>query len=271
MAAKLPVNGLRGVFLLGDGTRTNGTALVAGVRTILPEAILLTGGLAGDGSDFRRTHVGANTPPAEGMIAAIGFYGEQLTMGWGSYGGWDRFGPERTITRSKANVLFELDSEPALQLYKRYLGEEAVNLPASALLFPLTVRPDDKEKSAVVRTIVGIDEAKQSLTFAGDVPQGYIAQLMRGHFDELVDGASRAGARAAQADRVCLALLVSCIGRRLLLGQRAGDEAEAVSAALGKDAVAVGFYSYGEIAPHETTGRCELHNQTMTVTTISEA
>jgi hypothetical protein len=270
LAASLPVKGLRSVFLLADGLRTNGTALVAGLRTVLPEQVLVTGGLAGDGPDFRQTFVGADCPPAEGLIAAIGFYGERLQIGWGSYGGWERFGPERTITRSSTNVLYELDAEPALSLYKRYLGEEAARLPGSALLFPLTVWPRGEETSAIVRTIIAIDEKAQSLTFAGDVPQGYSAQLMRGHFDELVEGASRAGTQAAQPEKACLGLLVSCIGRKLLLGQRVSDEVEAVAAALGPQTITAGFYSYGEIAPHEFTGRCELHNQTMTVTTISE-
>ena len=271
LGSSLPVQGLRSVFILADGLRTNGTALVAGLRAVLPEHVLVTGGLAGDGPDFRQTFVGADCAPAEGLIAAIGFYGERLEIGWGSYGGWKRFGPERTITRSSTNVLFELDAEPALRLYKRYLGEEAAHLPGSALLFPLTVWPRGEETSAVVRTIIAIDEKAQSLTFAGDVPQGYSAQLMRGHFDELVEGASRAGIQAAQQDKPCLGLLVSCIGRKLLLGQRVSDEAEAVATALGPQTVTAGFYSYGEIAPHEYTGRCELHNQTMTVTTISES
>ena len=173
LAAKLPLQGLRSVFLLGDGVRTNGTALVAGLRTVLPESVLVTGGLAGDGPNFQRTFVGSDCPPAEGLIAAIGFYGERLKIGWGSYGGWERFGPERTITRASANVLFELDAQPALSLYKRYLGDEAARHLGSALLFPLTVRPRDEETSAVVRTIIAIDEKAQSLTFAGVVPQGY--------------------------------------------------------------------------------------------------
>ena len=270
LAAQLPLAGLRGVFVLADGIHTNGTALVAGLRQVLPESVQLTGGLAGDGANFKRTLVGVNAAPAEGVVAAIGFYGDGLTLGWGSFGGWEHFGPERTITRSAANILYELDGEPALDLYKRYLGDEAANLPGSALLFPLTVRPAGDEASAVVRTIVGVDEAEHSMIFAGDIPQGYVARLMRGHFDELVAGASHAGERAQQTNGDYLALLVSCIGRKLLMGQRIADETEAVIDALGQGAAAIGFYSYGEIAPHSFSGRCELHNQTMTITTIGE-
>lgn len=262
---------LRAVYVLADGILTNGSALIAGMREVLGPDVVLTGGLAGDGARFRQTLVGCNGPLASGVVVGIGLYGDAIRVGFGSYGGWERFGPERMITRSRANVLYELDGEPALDLYKRYLGEEAANLPGSALLFPLTVRPQHDEKSAVVRTIVGVDDTEKTMTFAGDVPQGYVAQLMRGHFDGLVEGASHAGEAARQDGGPVLALLVSCIGRKLLMGQRIVDEVEAAADALGAQAVTAGFYSYGEIAPHGFTGRCELHNQTMTVTTLSEA
>jgi hypothetical protein len=274
LAQGLPLDGLRAVFVLSDGMRTNGSALIAGLREVLPEDVVITGGLAGDGADFRSTYVGCDGPLCQGLAVALGLYGDRLRVGWGSFGGWDRFGPERQITRSVGNVLYELDGEPALALYKRYLGEEAQNLPGSALLFPLTVRPPADEHSALVRTIVGVDEVAQSLTFAGDIPQGWVAQLMRGSPDGLTDGAANAGVAArgmAAAAGPTLSLLVSCIGRKLLMGQRVVDEVEAVAETLGAGSFQTGFYSYGELAPHRFTGRCELHNQTMTVTTIGES
>lgn len=169
--------------------------------------------------------------------------------------------------------MYELDSQPALDLYKRYLGDEAQNLPGSALLFPLQIRPTENASHEVVRTIVGVEEENHSMIFAGDVPQGYVARLMRGNFENLIEGAARA-ARMAETkvnghDK--LAILISCIGRKLLLGQRIGEEVEAVSESLVAAVPQIGFYSYGEISPHATTGKCELHKQTMTITVFSEA
>jgi hypothetical protein len=269
LAGNLKRDGLSAVFVLSDGTRVNGSDLVAGIRAALGDQVTITGGLAGDGADFKRTLVGCDSAPAEGVVAIIGFY-DGLNLRHGSFGGWDRFGPERIITKSKANVLYELDNEPALDLYKRYLGEEAERLPASALLFPLSVRASAEDKGDVVRTVVGIDEASKSMIFAGDVPQGYIAQLMRGNFDHLVEGAQKAAEQAGSAQAASLAILVSCIGRKLLLDQRIVEEVEAVAPVLGANAKLTGFYSYGEISPHGFTGKCELHNQTMTIAVVSE-
>jgi hypothetical protein len=206
----------------------------------------------------------------------IGFYGPAIRVGHGSAGGWDLFGPRRRVTKSAGNVLFELDGEPALDLYERYIGPEDVKgLPGSALLFPIQVYDVDQPDSAVVRTVLAVDRDKRSMTFAGDVPQGWTAQLMRGNFDHLAAGAADA-ARQARAglsagdDDPQFSILVSCIGRRLLMGQRITDEAEAAGAELGPSTPRLGFYSYGEIAPHPKSGTCELHNQTMTVTAFAE-
>jgi hypothetical protein len=269
LAAGLPRQGLRGVFLLSDGTQVNGTALVAGIQQVLGREVRLTGGLAGDGARFGTTRVGLNANPEPGRIVAVGFYGDRIRIGSGSLGGWDTVGPERIVTRAEGNTLFDLDGEPALDLYKQYLGAEAANLPASALLFPLSIHPKGEPEASLVRTVVGVDAARKAMIFAGTIPEGHVAQIMLGNFDNLIAGAGRAAEKAA-IPGAKLAILVSCIGRKLLLGQRIADEVEAVSEVLGEDCRTTGFYSYGEIAPMEFSSVCDLHNQTMTITTLAE-
>jgi hypothetical protein len=267
---------LAGVFVLSDGLNVNGSELVAGISKVIGENIPLTGGLAGDGASFKETLVGADCAPRARTIAALGFYGSAIRVGHGSAGGWDLFGPRRHVTKSAGNVLFELDGEPALDLYERYLGpDESKGLPSSALLFPIQVYDLNKPDSAVVRTVLAIDRGSRSMTFAGDIPQGWTAQLMRGNLDRLSAGAADAARQArsslnASDGELRLSILVSCIGRRLLMGQRTMEEVEAAGVELGPETPRLGFYSYGEISPHAKSGHCELHNQTMTVTTLAE-
>lgn len=272
LTTELLGEGLRHILVLSDGLLVNGSELVQGLRSALPEGVNVTGGLAGDGADFAQTAVMANGPAASGQVVAIGFYGERLHVGYGSVGGWDAFGPERIVTRSEGNVLYGLDGESALQLYKTYLGPHAADLPSSGLLFPMSMRLPGAQ-APVVRTILAVNEQDQSMTFAGDIPQGATVQLMKANFNRLVDGAidaaqvnqSQLQGRAAQ-----WAVLISCIGRKLVLKQRIEEETEGVAAILGAQAALCGFYSYGEIAPHGAFTPCELHNQTMTVTTFTE-
>ncbi|MBT8138063.1 MAG: FIST C-terminal domain-containing protein [Gammaproteobacteria bacterium] len=272
LGSELADEDLRCVLVISDGILVNGSELVRGLTSAVGGDVPITGGLAGDADRFESTLVSCDAPAEAGCVAAIGLYGANVTVGHGSVGGWDPFGPERTITRAEGNVLYELDGKPALDLYKRYLGDEAANLPGSALLFPLMVRASDSDGIGLVRTILAVDEAEQSMTFAGDMPQGFKAQLMRANFERLIDGAGEAAriAGARGLDGRKLAVLISCVGRKMVLGQRTSEEVAAVAELLGNKVCQLGYYSYGEISPHVQLGSCELHNQTMTVTVLAE-
>ncbi len=265
----LPREKLKHVFVLSDGLNINGSQLVIGMRDKLDEHCKITGGLAGDGAKFEETLLLNNHGELKNnTVIALGFYGDHLNVGYGSMGGWNSFGIEREVTRSVNNVLYELDGKPALELYKSFLGDQAQNLPASGLLFPLSMR-SESDKPPLVRTILGISEEEQSLTFAGDVPTGSYVRLMKANVDRLIDGAEEA-AQIAKVDDNSLAILISCVGRKLVLKQLVEEEVESVQEVLGENCSLTGFYSYGEIAPFKKDATCELHNQTMTITTFRE-
>jgi hypothetical protein len=276
VGAQLAAPDLAGVFVLSDGLHINGSALVEGVISAVGMNVPVSGGLAGDGAAFAETLVACNGPPRSRAVAAVGFYGSAIRFGHGSAGGWDVFGPKRRITKSEGNVLLAVDGKPALDLYKQYLGpEETQKLPGSALLFPMRISDPRHPERSVVRTVLAVDSEAGSMTFAGDMPAGWIAQLMRGSFSRLCAGAADAtqhavGELQAAPDSEVAAILVSCIGRRLLMGQRIDEEIEAATAELPDNCRPIGFYSYGEISPHDGSGHVQLHNQTMTVTLMSE-
>lgn len=260
------------ILVLSDGGRVNGSELVRGMNETAGDQVLITGGLAGDGSNFSSTLVGLNNDPQEGLIAGIGFYGKNLQVKHGSQGGWETFGLEKTVTRASSNELFEIENFSALELYKQYLGPEAESLPGSALLFPLAVKLPGTEEP-VVRTILSIDDKKGSMIFAGDIPVGSKVRFMKANFDKLTNAASGAANLTHERTSVHpdLALLISCVGRKLILKSRTEEEVEAVNEVFGQQTLLTGFYSYGEISPLKKGGACALHNQTMTITTFHES
>jgi hypothetical protein len=273
IAESLLSDKLKGVFVLSEGLAVNGSELVNGLASKLPPQAIVTGGLAGDGPRFEQTWVLVDGAPQRGYATAVGLYGDAVRIAHGSKGGWDVLGPEREVTNSSGNVLYSLDGQPALLLYKKYLGDRAAELPATGLLFPLAIRNELEEDGHTVRTILSVNEDDNSITFAGDIPQGSFVRLMRANFDRLIDGATDAavamlypGLNPANQS-VCIA--ISCVGRRLVLGQRAEEEIDAVADVLPLGAQLIGYYSYGEISPL-ASGRCDLHNQTMTLTAFWE-
>lgn len=264
---------LRAVMVFGPGVRINGSALAHGLATQVGNGIPITGGLAGDGTAFEKTQTLGAGGIKENQAVAVGFYGDAIMIGHGSYGGWDPFGPLRKITGSDGNMLYELDGEPALEVYKRYLGKHAEELPASGLLFPFSMQDGKSDPQGLIRTILGIDKATGSLTLAGEIdPDGYL-KLMHSTTDKLVNAAEAAAEATSNMCAVgaeSLAVLVSCVGRKLVMGDRVDEEVEAVSHVFGKGTTLAGFYSYGEICPMLPGGECRLHNQTMTITRIGE-
>ena len=273
LIANLPKDNLAHILVLSEGLNINGSELTKGLNSQDGENISVTGGLAGDLSEFKQTLIINNAAGKSNLVVAIGFYGSHLQVGYGSMGGWDSFGVDRLVTRSSSNILYELDGQPALALYKKYLGSHAENLPSSALLFPLSYFPEGSEVP-VVRTILSVDETNGSMTFAGDIPEGSYVRLMKASFEKLVDGAYNAATKAknrlGNSDPE-LAILISCVGRRLVMKQRVEQELENVREVLGNETTITGFYSYGEISPMiNTSKQCELHNQTMTVTVFKE-
>lgn len=269
-ADKLEKKGLRYVMVISEGSFVNGSSLVKGLVGALPET-LITGALCGDDGRFEKTYASYNENPKAGEIVVIGFYGASFEATSSIFGGWTPFGPERTITKSKDNILYELDGKPALDLYKKYLGDKAADLPESALIYPLNVKITSKNH-AFVRSILSIDEAENAMILAGDVPEGSKVQLMMTDIDDIALASETAALRAMENRKTKpeLAFLVSCIGRKLVLDQRIEEEVEEVLNVVGDDVTISGIYSYGEIAPFHGESSCELHNQTMTITLISE-
>lgn len=262
---------LKHVLVFSEGTLINGSELIKGIESELDDDIVVTGGFCGDSKRFQETVVGHNKLPQRGEVVIIGLYGESLEITYSSFCGWTAFGPERIVTKSKANVLYQMDGKPALDLYKKYLGDKIKQFPMSALRYPLSIKIKGS-KQPLVRTILTINEERGAIILAGDVPEGSTIQLMMANVDSIIDGASQAASLAMETRKTPpeVALLISCVGRKIVMDQRVEEEIEEIIEVIGKDAKYCGFYSYGELAPLPKEQKSKLHNQTMTLTLISE-
>jgi hypothetical protein len=275
LAKNLSAVELSAVLVFGVGVNINGSGLVSGLQSVLPKHVSISGGLAADAGAFQQTWTLGPQGSTDSHIVAVGLYGDAIQVSYGSFAGWLPFGPARKVTKSTQNILYELDGERALDIYKRYLGDHAKDLPMAGLLFPFEMLGKDQEKSGIFRTILGVNDHDGSLTLAGDIdPNGYL-KLMHSSTEKLIAGAETAAMHvtaslAKNTTGESLAILVSCVGRKLVMGDRVDEEVEAVAEMLGEKVNVTGFYSNGEIAGDKFLGECHLHNQTMTITHLSE-
>lgn len=262
--------GLKHLFVISNGIDVNGSDLIHGIMSIIPD-IPISGGLTGDAERFKETLVGLNDDIGSKNVVLLAFYGDRLQIGFGYQGGWVPFGPQRRVTKAEGNVLYELDGQSVLDLYKKYLGIYAKGLPATGLLFPLSVR-DELSGRDVVRTLLAVNHEKKSMTFAGDIPMNCLASFMKASTEQLVTAACDAARSSltfthGEAD---LAILVSCVGRKMVMKQRTKEELKTIHDVFGKKVLTTGFYSYGEICPYSHGDVAALHNQTMTITILAE-
>ncbi len=275
LASDINTEGLKGVYLLAPGVDINGSALLEGLATHLSNDVGISGGLAGDYGAFEQTYVMHPDGVDSRSIIAVTFYGEHLSFEHSAHGGWRSFGPARAVTSSTANQLFALDGRPALDIYKDYLGEYANDLPASGLLFPFEVLNEEGKPTQIIRTILGVDEASKSLTLAGEVKTSQYLRLMHASKDDLINGAHKAISditnKNLNLDSDSLALVTSCVGRKLVMGDRIEEEIEEIDQQFKGKVCIAGFYSYGEISPFLNKTQCELHNQTLTIMLLREA
>ncbi len=269
---KLQRDDLKSIFVLSDVLSVNGSELTKGLSIDISNDCVIAGGLAGDGVDFSKTWIMLNGRLMKKHICAVGFYGSDLHIHYGCKCGWKRFGLDRKVTCSKDNILYTLDNKPALELYKRYLGEHASGLPASGLYFPLMLLEEGYAEPKL-RAIKAIDEEENSIILAGSIPQNSMVSFAKANLDELIDGAQEAAESLAQGydgKQNALCIGISCIARKIVLKQEAEDEIEVVNDTLGPNVSTIGFYSYGEIS-RLSSGGCDFHNQTMTLMLIYES
>ncbi len=276
LAKQLAADSLRTVIVLSDGLNVNGSELLLGFQSVLGETPIV-GGLAGDAGAFVKTLQLFNDTISDGLVIAVGLYGNNLVTSSGALGGWKPYGPPRKITRSVKNVVYEMDGKPALPLYRMYIGDAyAKGLPGTGLKFPLAIIEEGKRDVEKIRTLLAIDPANNSLTFAGNVEEGETVRLCQTNHDRLVEGAGGAahlvtgGLKPGVTNQPGLALCVSCVGRKGVMAELVADEIKTVQQILGPQTALTGFYSYGELAPRPNTTDSVLHNQTMTIGYLTE-
>lgn len=262
---------LKCIFVLSSVVNVNGSELTKGLSFNAPQGCVITGGLAGDGVEFNKTWILLDSKIMRKQIVAVGLYGETLRIESGCRCGWSRFGLDRRVTSSEKNILYSIDNKPALELYKRYLGPYADELPASGLYFPLMLL-EEGSQTPTLRAIKAIDEEKNSITLAASIPEGSIVTFAKANLDELIGGAQEAAESlmfSYDGSQKALCVAINCVARKIVLKQEAEDEIEIVKDILGDNVSLVGFYSYGEIS-NISEGGCDFHNQSMTLMLLYE-
>ncbi len=261
------------VQIFSDGLTGNGCAILRGMESVFGPQVPISGGAAGDARAMKQTWQFIGSRVLTDSVTAIAFSGN-VQVGTGVRSGWFPAGVPKTVTRAAGNVVYEMEGEPALAVYRRYLGPLADKLPAVGIQFPFGIVDEvgSLGESPILRAPMAINETDGSVTFAGEIPQGSTIGLTTGgSATSLLDASADAARRAMDAlggVSPSMIFFYSCMARKILLGTRTGEETERISNVVGRHVPIIGFYTYGEYCPNVSGNECKLHNETATVTVV---
>ena len=243
-----------------DGLNTNGEKFIKTFEEY-DENLLIAGGLAGDNAIFSETLVfNENGCYDNGAVAAI-FFGDELIVNTTNSFGWKRIGKKLKVTKSKENIVYSIDGISAVDIYKKYLGQEiSDDLPATGIEFPLIIHRNNIE---IARAVIGIQKDIGALVFAGNISEGDVVQFGYGDIDT-IKSLINTTKRTLLSKPVESVFIYSCMARKRLMGKTVLAEIVPLS----KIAPTSGFFTYGELFTKEN--KHELLNQTMTILTLSE-
>ncbi len=266
--------------IFSDGLTGNAVRIIEGIQSVLGKNIIISGGTSGDGGRFLRTFQYLDDQVLTDSIVAVGFCGN-FAVGTGIGCGWFPVGTAKQVTRSEGNTLYELDGQPALQVYEKFLDRFASQLPAVGVEYPLgilgTSGDDEDHGYFLCRATMGVDRETGSIRFAGDIPQGAMVKMTMGNENDVVDAARKAAGKALaslkqtsgkiQAKAI---FVYSCMARKIVLGSRTGEEIAVIRKIVGDDVPIIGFYTYGEYAPSGKQNQSHFHNETVTLTILGQ-
>jgi len=242
-----------GLLLFGDGLVSGYAEVLRGIQEVLGTSSLVTGGLMGDDLRFAQTYQYAHDQVLSHAVVGL-LLGGSCTIGVGIGHGFAPISKPRRITRASANVLYELDGQPASSVYEEYFGSvvmESVKqegLSRRLIAYPLGI-PLDSTGEFLLRSVRAFGK-DGSLVCTGEVSEGSWVQLMIGSKELAIEAAVMAVQQASRPLRVVrFALVFDSVARKRLLGQEADVELARIRQVLGPSVPLVGCYTYGEQAP----------------------
>ncbi len=242
-----------------------GQQIVVALAKALGDNVTLSGGAAGDQMRLVRTLQFFGREVVSDGVPILLLSGPLVhSMGVGH--GWKPVGEPGVITRSDGCVVYEIDGAPAIDFYRRFLGDQFKPKPE----FPLVIVNDDGEPEYLRETPGDIDEHTGAITYLADLPEGARVQVSITDRAAILDGCAESIRRALQGfpdtKKPEAAIIVSCAARRLLLGTKTGEEFRILKESIGDEVPFCGFYTYGEIGPQETDRtKSIMHHETFTI------
>ena len=250
----------------------SGPAMLHTVEKIMGSQVNIYGGMAGDDATFTGTFVFTNGKETDKGMVALVLDEEKISLQGMAISGWKALGTIKTVTKSDDNWLYEIDGQPALEIYLRYLGKQSISKKITNIMeeigfyYPfLTIDAGDP----VIRTPLMIDEEKNAIKVDFPIPAGKQVQFsMPPDFDIIENVLEKANEIKSTNQFGAEALLIfSCAGRHTALGPLISSENDGLHEIW--EVPTAGFFTYGEYGKG-ANGRSQFHSTTCSWVALKE-
>lgn len=242
-----------------DGIYTNGENFLNGIYSINKD-IIVSGGMAGDYSNFDDTFVFTKENITnKGMVAAA-LYNKDLNIFTDYSFNWDSIGKKHKVTKADRNRVYQIGDLSAIDFYKHYLGKDIEkHLPTIGIEFPLVINKDGMDIARVVTQ----KHDDGSLSFAGNIQEGSTIQFGHGNVQMIIKK-SLENVKNIVSQPVESIFIYSSLARLALLKEDINLEI----VPLRELASICGFFTNGEFFNNHK--KSSFLNQSMTILAISE-
>jgi hypothetical protein len=182
--------------------------------------------------------------------------------GWAISHGVIPIGGERKVTRSQGNIIYEIDGEPATEVLKEYLPEQALvedrDWMRYAISLALCFKAPSymKDEEYVVRGVPAVRMTDGSLTVQTEVSEGTSLWFSSRDKEKISTGFDRMAQQIKEqlgGDQPKLVFQFECAtrGKMMFREQEKLQIFKRFRQSLGPDTPWAGFYTAGEIGPVE--------------------
>jgi len=257
------------IFLVTFSMTVNGEGVIAGVHDLIPRERIF-GGMAGDDFAMKATYSFTNDRISPSSLTGLILDGDKIQVDGVAFCGWEPIGGKNRITRSKDNVVYEINEQPAMEVVKQVFGEFYETLDNHDVLMGAAQYPFQmiKDGKYVLRAALYSNEEDGSLFLAGPVEEGQEFRFsVAPGFEVIEDTVNKFKEYANNKPKPEALILFSCKARHMSLGPLVEDELAGIHEIWGKDMI--GFFTYGEIGM-DTDGKTNFYNETCSLVMISE-
>lgn len=260
------------LIVISSGLDTDGEAVVNGLMQHLSSQVKIFGGLAGDNFEMIASYVFDNQRASSAGLVGVIIDSDKVLIDGIAASGWQAVGVEKIVTKSSGNIVYTIDHEPAMDVYKKYFGLTTELDTRNGIIntlgaqYPLQVKRANGQ--SVIRAPLLANPDDNSLIFAGAVEEGAKVQFsVPPHFDIVVKVIKEAEMLKQESPKVAAMIMFSCKARHTALGPMIEEEVSGIQELWG--APMIGFFSYGEFGALAASN-CDFHNETCSLVLIQE-